>query len=131
MRRAIIATLVSPEFIKYFVTGVSGVGLDMGTLFVLKHYGRLTPTHAIIVNQALMLAYIFLLNKHWSFKSKGGHAPQAVKFGMLAGFNYTFSILWMHIGNGIFGFHYLLVRLVNIALATLWNFILYKTWVFK
>jgi putative flippase GtrA len=54
-----------------------------------------------------------------------------IKFFVVATGNYIFAIFWMWIWNQNFGFNYLIVRIVNIALAVAWNFLLYKEWVYK
>lgn len=120
------------EFTKYFITGVSGVILDMGSLYALKEYANFSPVVAVVINQAVLVNYVFLLNRYWSFKAHTGMArQQIVRFYILAGFNYIFSIGWMWVLHHDWGVHYLLARLSNIALAVGWNFLLYKYWVYK
>lgn len=119
------------QFIKYFLVGISGVILDISSLYCLKEYASLRPTVAVIINQALLVNYIFFLNKYWAFKSTGITHRQIIKFYLLAGANYAFSVAWMLIFNEVFAFNYLLVRLTNIILAVSWNFLLYKFWVFR
>lgn len=119
------------EFTKYFLIGSSGVVLDIVSLFIFKEYLHLRPVLAVIVNQFFLIIYVFYLNKHWAFRNSELARPQAAKFISLAGTNYVFSILWMLAWNEHLGFNYLLVRLINIAMAVSWNFLLYKFWVFK
>lgn len=119
------------QFIKYFIVGFSGVFLDMGTLIFLKEYFFLAATVAVIINQVLMLTYNFLLNKYWSFKNKEIPHRQIVRYLILAGFNYLFSVVMMYYFNHIHDFDYRLVRLATIAVMVLWNFFLYKYWVYK
>lgn len=118
------------ELYKYFVVGVSGVLLDIGSLYALKECLDIKPTLAIVLNQALLLVYIFILNKFWTFRNKSIARPQVLRFACLACANYAFSILWMFLFTETFSFDYIIVRLANIALATAWNFLLYKYWVF-
>ena len=89
-----------------------------------------TPLEAIIVNQFFLLAYVFFVNKHWSFKSTGLTHRQMVRFLTLSGVNYLISVTWMWFWNEKFGFNYLGVRIVNVALSVSWN-LLYKYWVYK
>jgi len=119
------------EFAKYFVIGIVGVGLDMGSLFILKQYFRLTAVMAVIINQVFLINYAFFLNKYWAFKSKGITHHQMVRFYFLSGLNYLVAIGWMYLFHQLLDFDYLLVRLFNIALAVSWNFLLYKHWVYK
>lgn len=133
MIRKLISHLWSArrEFAKYFVIGCSGVVLDVGSLYALKQYLGLRPIAAVVINQAVLINYVFLLNKYWAFKAKGVTHRQVMRFYALAGVNYLISIAWMWTFNEHFGVNYLLVRLANIALAVGWNFLLYKHWVYR
>ena len=119
------------QFIKYFIIGVIGVVLDMSSLIFFKEVLGWMPVVAVIVNQAFMLAYIFILNKCWTFKNKEMPHGQIAKFLALAGFNYAFAVAIMYVFNHEFGFDYRLVRICSIALMVSWNFLLYKYWVYK
>lgn len=119
------------QFIRYFITGTSGVVLDMATLYAFKEFAHFSPVFSVVCNQIIMLTYIFLMNKYWSFKANGHAARQMARFYMLAGANYLFSIMWMWLFADLFGVNYLIARLTNIIFATMWNFVLYKMWVYK
>ncbi len=119
------------EFAKYFIIGISGLVLDIGSLYVFKEYVHLRPVTAVIVNQVFLLNYVFFLNKYWAFKSKGITHKQMVRFYILALMNYTISIGWMYFFNEHLHFNYLIVRLANVALSVAWNFLLYKYWVYR
>lgn len=122
---------VRQQFAKYFVTGVSAVILDISSLAFFKEILHFTPLQAVIINQVFLLAYVFLVNKYWAFGSKGLTHSQVIKFLILSGFNYLVSVAWMWLWNEKFGFNYLGVRIVNVALSVSWNFLLYKYWVYK
>lgn len=127
------------QFAKYFVIGFSAFFIDLVSLFLLKEYLHISAVTAVIINQALLLNYVFFLNKHWAFKAKGVTHQQMVRFYILAGGNYLFSVAWMwlftqHWHTVIIEparYNYLLFRTANIALAVGWNFLLYKHWVYK
>lgn len=119
------------QFARYFVVGLGAVILDVGSLYLLKQYLHLRPVVAVIVNQVFLLNYVFFLNKHWAFKSKGVTHKQIVRFFILAGLNYAIAIGWMLFFNEKLGINYLLARVSNIALSVAWNFLLYKYWVYK
>lgn len=119
------------QFIKYFIIGFSGVILDIGSLYLLKQYFHLRPVIAVVINQAVLLNYVFFLNKYWAFKARGFTRKQAFRFFWLASFNYIFSIGWMYFLNEKWGVNYIFARIANIALAVGWNFLLYRNWVYK
>lgn len=120
------------QFARYTITGVSAVILDIATLYALKEWGHIRPVWAIVINQSFLVNYVFILNKKWSFQSIGRTHRQVMRFYTLSTVNYVISVTWMGFFSHIFGEHwYLLIRLANIALATAWNFLLYKFWVYR
>lgn len=119
------------QFAKYFIVGVSGVALDMGSLYALKEYGGLSPVTSVVINQIFIINYVFFLNKHWSFRASGQTHQQIVRFYILAAINYAISVGWMWVFYEHLDFNYLLARLANIALGTVWNFLLYKHWIYR
>ncbi|OIO18910.1 MAG: hypothetical protein AUJ23_02845 [Candidatus Magasanikbacteria bacterium CG1_02_32_51] len=119
------------QFTKYFIVGISGLFLDIGTLIFLKEFFGLNATIAVVLNQILMLTYNFLLNKYWSFKNKEIPHKQLIRYLILAGFNYLFSVGVMYLFNHIMNYDYRLIRVCTIAVMVMWNFFLYKYWVYK
>lgn len=120
------------ELLRYFVTGVTAVILDILTLYIFKEYFHLRPVLAVVINQILILNYVFFINKYWSFEEKNGSThKQAIRFFILQAFNYCFSVFCMWLFNEKVGYNYLLVRLATIILMTVWNFLLYKLWVYQ
>jgi len=123
------------QFIKYFITGIIAVVLDIASLYALKEYLHLRPVTAVVINQIFILNYVFFTNKYWSFKAQGTTGKQAIRFLIVAGWNYLFAIFWMWLwtekSNFELPYFYLLARTANIALAVAWNFLLYRYWVYR
>ena len=119
------------QFVKYFITGLGAVVLDILSLYLLKEYLGLRPVWAVVINQVFILNYVFFVNKHWSFKSRGLTRLEIARFLMVAGLNYVVAIVWMYLFNEFLNFNYLLVRIFNVALSVAWNFLLYKYWVYR
>jgi len=119
------------EFAKYFIVGFSGVFIDMGTLILLKEKFGMHPTMAVSINAFITLAYNFTLNKYWSFRNHAMPHKQIIRYLILAGANYVFSVGIMHVGADWLGYDYRLVRLATIAVMVAWNFFLYKYWVYR
>jgi putative flippase GtrA len=119
------------EFVKYFIIGISAFISDVGSLYVLKEWVGLTPTVAVIINQPAITYLVFYFNKRWSFQAEGLTSVQMVRFYILAGFNYVFSIIWIKVMHDQLGVQYIIARTANIALAVTWNFLLYKYWVYR
>lgn len=121
---------VKDEFFKYFAVGFSSFFLDIGTLILFVKFFNWSSVLSVVVNQVLLTAYGFILNKHWSFKNKSMPHVQFIKYSVLTILNYFFAIFVMYIFNSLLGFDYILVRVCTIVLAVSWNFFLYKYWVY-
>ncbi|MFZ4648465.1 MAG: GtrA family protein [Patescibacteria group bacterium] len=120
----------SREFLRYFLIGLSAFILDIGTLFILKERFNLSPVLSVVLNQILMINFVFFLNKYWSFRSGSLKRKEALRFLIVAALNYLIAVIWMAFFNHYLGLNYLLVRFVNVVLAVSWNFLLYKHFVY-
>ncbi len=119
------------QFIRYFITGLSGTVLDIGSLYIFKSLLGWRAVIAVMINQLLVIAYVFTLNKYWSFKANGGIThKQFIRFVLVMGMNYIIAVSWIWFWHELFGYNYLIARLVNIILAVSWNFLLYRYWVY-
>ncbi len=118
------------QFLRYFMVGTSGFVIDLGALIIFKRYFGLDPIVSVVFSQIVAMIYVFILNKIWSFKERSMPHKQFVRYAILTAFNYLFGIAMMYVFQRKFGFDYKLVRLVSVMLATSWNFLLYKHWVY-
>ncbi len=119
------------QFVRYFVVGISGFVIDIGTLYLFTTQFGINPTLAVVYNQLLVMGYNFTLNKYWSFQNTALPHKQFIRYLILAGANYLFSIAVMYVANQVFGMNEIIVRVATIAVMTLWNFVIYKKWVYR
>lgn len=119
------------KFTKYFFVGVSGLILDIGLLYLASDVWNIRPLFALLVTQIIVITYNYLLNKYWSFESKGAHGRQLMRYSVVLAFNYLFGEAAMYVGNEVLGVNHLLIRVATVALAVSWNFLLYNYWVYK
>jgi len=119
------------QFLFYSLIGSSAFVLDMSSMILLKEWINLRPFVAVIINQIFILNYVFFLNKHFSFKSKGKTITSMQRFYLLSAWNYIFVIVWMYSFTENWHFNYVIVRLVGVLIAVCWNFFLYKYWIYK
>ena len=122
---------VRHELCRYALVGGSGVVLDIVTLWILKEFFGIHPVLAVVFNQLVILGYNFTLNKYWSFSNTHPPKKQLIRYSLLMSWNYVFAISMMWLFHTIFGLGYLIVRLGSIIISTLWNFVLYKYWVYR
>ena len=120
------------QFFRYFITGVSGFVLDIITLYIFRELLGFDPVYSVALNQIIMIAYLFTLNKVYSFRVNGHTKTQLMKFVTVMGFNYVVAVVWMWFWNERLALEYVYtIRVVNIVLSVSWNFLLYKFWVYK
>jgi putative flippase GtrA len=119
------------EFIKYFFVGVSSFVLDMSSLILLKESLFSSASVAVLFNQIFIILYNFNLNKYWTFSNKLDNKKQFVKYLTLILFNYIFSVLIMYLFSDRMGIDYRIIRTGTIMVMVMWNFYIYKFWVYR
>jgi putative flippase GtrA len=119
------------QFFRYFVVGTTSFVIDFGLLILFKEVFGWKPVFAVVVMQVIVLLYNFTLNKYWSFKSTESSHRQVARYLILQSWNYVFGVGMMYLFNELIQFDYRLVRLGTVMLMTLWNFLLYKYWVYQ
>ncbi len=122
---------ISNRFIKYIVVGISCYLFDLLMLFSLVEF--LHVNYLVSTSIALICAtYLnFSLNKSWSFNSSETDMAAFRKYLLLFGVNYLFTITTMHVCVQYLKFNYLFVKVIVILSISLWNFFLYKNYVYK
>jgi len=140
---ALYRYLVVKRFWQYAVVGSSSFVLDFLGLVVLKEWFGMDPVWAVAVEQVVVIAYVFLLNKYWSFRSRAGATGELVRFLLVLVWNYLFAVAWMWFWVSYVGVSYVVsfggdrdlayigVRVANIVIGISWNFLLYKYWVYR
>ncbi|MEK7623454.1 MAG: GtrA family protein [Patescibacteria group bacterium] len=118
------------QFAKYFLVGISGFVLDLGSLIFFKRVLGLGATTAVVLNQPIVLVYNFALNKWWSFRNHALPHWQLVRYLCIAGGNYIFSVTAMHLLHDQMSIDYRLARVMTVAAMVPVNFWLYKHWVY-
>jgi len=119
------------KFAKYVIVGVSSVAIDISLLIVCADILSINPTVSVVLSQAIVLTFNFTLNKKWSFGSVGKAHQELVRYLILATWNYVFSVSAMYVGNEQWGIHHVAVRVLSIACMVLWNFALFRFWVYR
>lgn len=119
------------QFVKYLIIGSTSVAVDLGTLIVIHALLPISATIAVALNQLIVIAFSFTLNKLWTFRNSQLPHAQLVRYMLLWGWNYLFAVATMYVFAEQFGQDFRLVRIATIAVSVLWNFYLYKYWVFK
>jgi len=119
------------RFMKYVLTGLTGVVIDFGLLFILTEYFDIYYIISAVISYMMGFLYCFFLNKYWVFKKKGDGNRQLIKYSITAAFNYLFTILVLYLLTDMLGLYYMISKFIIIATISTWNFLLYKYVIYK
>ncbi|MEC5198041.1 putative flippase GtrA [Arthrobacter sp. PL16] len=112
-----------------FVGGLSFL-IDFG-LLVLLH--EVLDLGLIIATPAAFLTSLvanYALQRRYAFKATTGLGPSAVKYLAAVAFN-TVAASLIVAGSEQIGLGYQVGKVLSTALMTVWNFFLYKHWIFR
>lgn len=119
--------VLQARFLKYCLVGLSGVGVQLGTLTLLLLVLDKHVAQALAIACAVLSNY--LLNNRWTFHDRahrtgGERARGLASFGAVSavGALINYSIIFML--NERLSWQLHLANLVGIAVATLWNYVL-------
>lgn len=119
---------IKKEMKRFLVAGISAVGTDLGTYYLLLNY--LDPAIAKTISFLLGTIVAFIINKYWTFEKHERSYQEVVKFVLL----YTATLFTNVATNEVVlnQFHIVfLAFLIATGVSTVLNFIGQKWWVFK
>lgn len=124
------------RFFKFCLVGASGVGVNMGLLWLLTEVGGLFYLVSAAISIETSIISNFTLNDFFTFPDRRHRGmknflARMVKFNMvsLAGLGLNMAVLWFL--TSVAGLYYLLSNLCGIAVATLWNYLVNFWWTWK
>jgi putative flippase GtrA len=122
----------SSQLIKFALVGITGMGLDFGTTWLLKERVKINKFVANACGFSIAVVNNFILNKYWTFDNQNPIATeQFFKFLVISivglGIN---SLLLFILLKKIKGNFYL-VKLAVIGLVFFWNFSANYLYTFK
>lgn len=119
------------QLIRYLITGFSSFILEYILFYSLF---KLLGVNEFISNSialAIVFWFNFLMNRYWSFKSKEKLSKQLILYGLLFAFNISISNIFIYGASIILGMSPLISKVLIMSLIVLWNFVLYKTVIYK
>jgi len=122
------------QFLKFCVVGLTGVFVNMGLLGALTKFIGLDYKISAIFAIEISILSNFALNEIWTFRKKskaGSLAGRIVNFNIACIIGAAINFIILVVLTEIFHLHYLLSNLFGIACATLWNYFMSATWVWK
>jgi len=124
------------RFTKFCLVGLSGVGVNMGLLWLLTEFGGLDYRLASPISIEMAIISNFTLNDYFTFPDRRTRGEKSflmrlAKFNLvsLAGLGINLAVLWLL--TETLGIYYLLSNLCGIALATVWNYLVNSLWTWR
>jgi dolichol-phosphate mannosyltransferase len=124
------------RFIKFCLVGASGVGVNMGLLWVLTEFAGLYYLVSAAISIETSIITNFLLNDYFTFHDRRLYGTsqflwRLLKFNAvsLAGLGLNMGVLWLL--TSVAGIYYLVSNLCGIAVATMWNYLVNHFWTWK
>ncbi len=118
------------EALRFLVVGGLSFLIDFGLLVLLHEVVGLDLIVATPVAFLASLVANYLLQRLYAFRATTGIGPSAVKYLALVAFN-TVATSLIVAGSEQLGLGYEIGKVLSTALMTVWNFFLYKHWIFR
>lgn len=125
------ATLPTVRFLKFCLVGLSGVAVDMATLYLLSDPSQLGfgLTRSKIVAAELAIANNFLWNDAWTFREVSTKQPTAasrwrrfLRFNTVCTLGLVLNLIMLNLMFNVFGWNRYVSNAIAIGIVTLWNF---------
>ncbi len=120
--------VLKKQFIRFFVSGVTAVAIDMGIYYLLKERLDYNIAKGVSFLSGTIVAYI--LNKFWTFEEKKYSSVELIKFFTLYSLTLFINIYVNHLTLNLFQ-SVLFAFLIATGVSTVLNFVGQKFWVFK
>ncbi len=127
-------SIFNSRILKFAVVGVSGVGVNMGLLYLLtEHLKIIYPISSIIAIEMSIISN-FILNDLWTWRDRikkklfYRFSQYHISVGLTAILaNWIILVLLTE----IFNIYYLISNLIGISVGTLSNYIINDLWTFR
>lgn len=124
-----IARPHAPQFVRYLLSGGSAAFMELASYQVMLvagvHYAIAAP-----VSGCAGLLSAFFLHKYIVFKKSGRTGSQVIRYAILQTFNFfaQWGLVILFVEG--FGTHAIIAKILGIGCTVLWNFFLYKLFVY-
>jgi dolichol-phosphate mannosyltransferase len=117
------------RFLRFGFVGLSGVGIDMGLLYLFHTIWGFALTRSAIFAAEFAILNNFFWNDRWTFgdlakqqRSVGKALKRLLKFNLVCLMGVVLKILLLNLLYNQLGINAYLANLVAIAIVTVWNF---------
>jgi len=119
------------QLVKFSAVGASGYVINLAVYTALLTGGNLHYRTAAVLAFCVAVTNNFLLNRHWTFRARGGHAGfQAARFLLVSLLALGFNLLALELLVSVAGVSKIPAQALAILAATPLNFVGNKLWSF-
>ena len=122
------------EFLKFAVVGGSGVGVNMGLLYLLTRFFHLDVSIASPIAIEVSILTNFALNNAWTFRRRKSPVPfvsRIVRYHLVTGLAGLVNYLTLLLLVKLAGMNDMLANLIGIGVGTIINYSLNSLWTWK
>lgn len=130
MLRSIAFQLYEHSVVRFLLVGGLSFALDLGLLVVLHEVAGVDLAIATPIAFVTSLVFNFLLQRLFTFRSDSHGATSAAKYLALVVFNILVTEVLVT-GFHAVGWSYIVGKATATIITTVWNYFLYKKWIFK
>ena len=127
--------LLNPRLLKFGIVGATGVGANMGALYLLAELARIPYYLGSPIAIELSILTNFWMNLVWTWRDRseaGTLWTKIWRYHVGAGLTAVLGNYLILVGlTALFGINYLISNLVGIGVGTLSNFVINDVWTFK
>lgn len=128
-RRSVLARLWSTSAMRFLVVGGFSFLFDIGLLWLLHEVFGIPL--AISTPAAFLMSFVvtYTLQRTVAFRSSEGVAPSAVRYTILVAVNTVATTLIVAAADAM-GLPWGIGKVAAVVATTVWNYFLYRYWVF-
>lgn len=127
-----IKKLLSNQFVKYIIVGSATTGLDFLLVYIFVEYFHIFYLLSASLSIAIIFFISFSLNKYWTFNNREAkYFIHSIKYALSNIVSWIINLSVLALFVEVFEVWYLLAKVFATAAAVIWNFFIYRNWVFK
>jgi putative flippase GtrA len=120
------------QLMKFSMVGATGYVVNLSVFTALVKLGGIHYIPAAILAFCVAVTNNFLLNRHWTFRARDGHAGfQAARFLTVSVIALAFNLIVLEVLVSAAGFEKVGAQAIAILAATPLNFVGNKLWSFR
>lgn len=118
-----------PQFSLYVLSGGTAAIVDFGSYAILLHFG-VWYIIATVVSGILGFFTTFLMNKYVAFRKKSDFMRHLARFFIVDMANILVGVIVLYMLVDGLGIEKQVAKLLTMGMVVLWNFLLYKFYVY-